>query len=193
MTTEKNSHLRQALEYWKGGQPREAGRLIFENLPSEVRPKWAAQVLETVLKRTGIKSKPIDHILYISKHPNEWHKGHDASSKIGGEISNLINRPDVLKRTIRFIYKLIGSNFNDELLVRHLALAKFVARVTYNATNPDDEFDEDNGWYIASSLKDILDLLNDEKFSESMWPVLCNGLVKPEGKGPSTQGTPLEK
>jgi hypothetical protein len=35
------------------------------------------------------------------------------------------------------------------LLMEHLVLAELVAKVTYNETNPDDEFDEDSGWWVA--------------------------------------------
>jgi len=47
-----------------------------------------------------------------------------------------------------------------------------VAKVTYNATNPTDEFDEDSGWWIARCLKDVLELLGDDEFSRSMWTTL---------------------
>jgi len=63
---------------------------------------------------------------------------------------------------------------SEKLLLPHLLLAELVAKVTYNATNPDDEFDEDSGWWIAVCLKDILDSVSDSAFSEKMWQVLCN-------------------
>jgi len=53
-------------------------------------------------------------------------------------------------------------------------LAELAAKVTYNATDPIDEFDEDSGWWVPYCVGHILDLLQDEGFSESMWSALCN-------------------
>jgi hypothetical protein len=58
------------------------------------------------------------------------------------------------------------------LLLRNLLLAELVAKVTYNSTNPPDEFDEDSGWWVAPCLKDILDFVDDEQFSTAAWAVL---------------------
>ncbi len=60
----------------------------------------------------------------------------------------------------------------QDLLLNHLLLAELVAKVTYNSTNPPDEFDEDSGWWIAPCLKDILDAVNDENFSLTVWSAL---------------------
>ena len=54
------------------------------------------------------------------------------------------------------------------------ALAELVAKVTYNAAEPPDEFDQDSGWWIASELRYFVDLWNDKSFSESAWLALTN-------------------
>jgi hypothetical protein len=51
-------------------------------------------------------------------------------------------------------------------------LAELVAKVTYNATDPPDRFDEDSGWWIAACLRDLVDRLGDEEFSEAAWSAL---------------------
>jgi hypothetical protein len=151
--------LSQASEYWRDGRTLEAGRLIFENLSPDVRPKWAANILASVVKRTGVKSSPIEHILQIANHPSEWNKGHDAFSSA---------------RRLTLELDRLGERRSAEqtLLRRLLFLAELVAKVTYNATNPTDEFDEDSGWWIARCLKDVLELLGDDEFSRSMWTTL---------------------
>jgi hypothetical protein len=39
---------------------------------------------------------------------------------------------------------------DQETLASLLLLAEMVAKVTYNATDPPDEFDENSGWWIAA-------------------------------------------
>lgn len=58
-----------------------------------------------------------------------------------------------------------------------LPLGELVAKVTYNATNPMDEFDEDSGWWIAPCLQDILSRLNDDAFSNEAWAAFFSGQV----------------
>ncbi|MDB5288847.1 MAG: hypothetical protein JWL69_88 [Phycisphaerales bacterium] len=159
MEKKSREHLDQAIKYWQRGQPLEAGRLIFENLPTEVRPQWASKILELVTKRTRVKSPAIEHILYIADHPSEWKNAHAASSSAGRSAAEL---------------KKLGIRSAEQtLLSLNLALAIIVARVIYNSTNPPDEFDEDTGWWIASTLKRILEFINDDEFSQRMWSALC--------------------
>ena len=54
-----------------------------------------------------------------------------------------------------------------------LSLAELVAKVTYNAVDPPDEFDEDSGWWIAASLRGFVDLWMDDEFSKVAWSALC--------------------
>lgn len=159
MENKRQRHLSQAAEYWQHGQPLEAGRLIFDDLPAEVRPKWASRVLDLVVKRTGVESPAIKHILHIADHPSEWKNAHAASSWVG--------------RSALELQKLKVRSAEQSLLCLNLALAVIVARVIYNSTNPPDAFDEDTGWWIASTLKRVLEFLNDDEFSQRMWPVLC--------------------
>ena len=67
-----------------------------------------------------------------------------------------------------------GLTKDQELLGWLLALAELVAKVTYSATDPPDEFDEDSGWWIAPCLKGFLDSLNDSEFSNAAWAALCS-------------------
>lgn len=60
----------------------------------------------------------------------------------------------------------------EKLFLAQLCLAENVAKVVYNATNPPDPFDEDSGWWIAVCLKEILDLLSDGEYAETMWAIL---------------------
>jgi hypothetical protein len=158
MPNEKNVNLKQAAKYWQDGQPLEAGRIIFENLAPDARPKWAATILSLVVEKSGKRIEPIERLRRIAANPREWVQAHDAFSMLREstlELERLSNRSD-----------------EQTLLLRQLYLAENVAKVVYNATNPTDEFDEDSGWWIAPCLKKCLDSLNDDEFSDSAWRTL---------------------
>ena len=53
-------------------------------------------------------------------------------------------------------------------------VAELVAKVTYNETDPDDEFDEDSGWWIAPCVKTVLEEIGDAGFERSMWLMLIS-------------------
>lgn len=144
--------LNRAPEHGRNGQHLEAGRLIFENLPKELRPRWASQVLADIVRRTQVTSPPIENILRIASLPSEWRNAHDAFSS-------------ARKLTLELEKLGEGRSSEQSLLLRHLLLAEAVAKVIYNATNPPDEFDEDSGWWIVVCLEDVLDLLSVDEFS----------------------------
>jgi hypothetical protein len=159
MSIERGTVLSIASKYWQDGNPLEAGKLIFQSLPEEIHPKWAGNILQSVLKRAEIKLPPLDLVIKIANSPNDWGKAHEVFSE--------------LRKLTLDLEDLKTRNTQENLLLNLLLLAELVAKVIYNATNPPDEFDEDSGWWIAASLKDILDLLHDEKFSADSWLELC--------------------
>ena len=152
--------LTKARSLWTEGEALEAGKLIFDSLPRESRPEWAANILRLVLKRTGIKSPPIERVSSLARCSGDWNKAHEAFSMV---------RKAALK-----LEHLKPLTPPQTLLLRHLLLAELVAKVIYNATNPPDEFDEDSGWWIALCLKDILNSVSDEEFSAAMWLALSD-------------------
>ena len=184
MPNETDSHLTQANEYWRGGHPLEAGKLIYENLPADIRPKWASRILKLVLLRSGIRSSPIEQVLDIADHTAKWGNANRAFFTVRKSTLKLDSIRDR------------GLTKKQELLGWGLALAELVAKVTYNATNPPDEFDEDSGWWIAPCLKGFLDLLNDDDFSNAAWSALCceaSGLKTMSSPNRSTEGCDEEK
>ena len=150
MPSLQTSPFEEADEHWQKGQSLAVGRLIFESVPAEVRPKWAAGILKASLARSGISSHPIfDKVLDSADVEGDWGKAHDAFSKIR-------------ERTLQ-LESLSEQSEEGNLLLRNLYLAENVAKVIYNAANPPDAFDEDSGWWIAVCLKSILDSLNCEQ------------------------------
>jgi hypothetical protein len=160
MLNHDSNGLEQAAEFWRGGQSLAAGRLIFENLPTEVRPKWASRILRLVIERSGVRFSPIEQVLRIADHAKGWRNARGAFS--------------ALRKATLDLERLQTRSKEQNLLLCHLYLAENVAKVIYNATDPPDEFDEDSGWWVVSCLKSVLDLLNDDQFSKVAWSVVCS-------------------
>jgi hypothetical protein len=158
-----DDHFEQAAQYWRDGQALDAGRLIFEALPSDIRPRWASTILKIVLERSGIRSSVLQQVLDTAADRKFWGNGHRVFSMVRHETLKV----DELDRTGHLTK-------DDELLGDVLSLAELVAKVTYNATNPPDEFDEDSGWWIAASLKGFVDKVwRDAEFSKAAWSALA--------------------
>jgi hypothetical protein len=160
MPERNGNHLERAAEQWRGGQPLEAGRIIFDNLQPAMRPTWASRILRSVVEKSRVRFSPIEEILRIADNPTEWGKAHGAFS--------------LLRKSTLNLERLQSKSREETLLLSHLYLAENVAKVIYNATHPSDAFDEESGWWIARCLKDVLDLLDDEDFSEEAWLELCS-------------------
>jgi hypothetical protein len=136
--------------------------MIFENLPPDLRPKWAADILRLVLERSGVERAHFDQILEITDHQTQWGNGHREFSTLRDSVLELLE-----------LLRMRGLSKEQKILYGVLSLAELVAKVTYNATDPPDPFDEDSGWWIAVSLKGFVDLWKDDEFSKAAWSSLC--------------------
>lgn len=160
MSDDDQDRLRRANEHWLAGRPLEAGEMLFEALPLEVRPKWASGILRLAVQRTGVQFAPIELILQISAHPAEWREAKLAFSAL---------RDSTLK-----LEKIQAINDEEKVLLSLHYLAENVAKVAYNATNPRHPFDKDSGWWVAVCLKNLLEKLRDDDFSQLAWSALCS-------------------
>lgn len=164
MPQKDKSYLRQAAEHWAKSESLEAGKLIYENLPSKARPKWAARILRVVLDRSGIQSSLFSEVLTVADHEDMWERGHQVFSTLRHttlRLNELRSSPGLTK--------------DEDLLTSVVSLAELVAKVIYNATNPPDEFDEDSGWWIAACLRWFVDhKWSDEHFATAAWSALCS-------------------
>lgn len=163
MWKDDNKYMQQVAECWCGGRPLEAGQRIFERLPNEIRPKWASRILRLVIEKAEIRCAVFDQVLRTSDNRAFWANGHHVFSIVRAETLNL----DEKRRTT-------GLSDEEDTLACILAIGELVAKVTYNATSPTDEFDEDSGWWIAASLRGFVEhLWKDEEFSKAAWLALC--------------------
>jgi hypothetical protein len=82
-------YLTRAAEFWEGGKPIEAGRLVFENLPSDVRPAWAPRILRLVLEKSGVARDQFLRTLDTADHPRQWANGHRCFDILRGTVLEL--------------------------------------------------------------------------------------------------------
>ena len=157
----ENSFLEKAKKYWDEGKPIDAGRLIFEALPNSSRPLWAAQILKIVSEKSNIQNDMINRLIKMASNQSEWINAKKIFSVIRQTALDLDKKRES------------GLSKDQEILGWVLSLAELVAKVTYNAINPFDEFDEDSGWWIASNLNGFCKCLADEDFTKKAWTILC--------------------
>jgi hypothetical protein len=163
MATDESETLKRAAKFWNEGIPLEAGKLIFERLPNKVRPNWGSRILRLVLKKSGVHDPLFDQVIHTAEHESAWGNGH----RVFSNVRALTLKLDALRRTK-------GLAADQEQLASIVALAELVAKVSYNATNPLDEFDRDSGWWIASSLRAFVVHWKDDEFSKEAWTALCS-------------------
>jgi len=141
----------KAKELWNAGRALEAGRLLYERIPVELRPAWAAKIL--ALACNYIPAIPeVEAVLEITSDPSRWPEAREAFSA-------------VRKLTLRA---------KDPLYEAVLILAENVAKVIYNSSGHLPFFDHDSGWWIAQNLKDVIDRVNDTEFALDAWSILSS-------------------
>ena len=94
-------------------------------------------------------------VCFIAKRRLFWRWGHSALD-------------EVRRLTLRYE----DSKSKDEVYGGLLYLAENVAKVTYNATNPPDPFDDDAGAWVVSCLRYVVDKINDPEFATQAWLVV---------------------
>lgn len=152
--------LDQAASAWWAGRRIDAGRLLYENIPEEFRPRWAARLLRRAMKQSGAWHAAASIVLHVADHPDHWEKAHDVFSTIrrfGLEL-------DLIQQKTK----------QQQILVLVLVLAELVAKVTYNASRPADPFDHDAGWGIAACFKAVLDLAMEDDATRLAWEIISD-------------------
>jgi hypothetical protein len=164
MSNDNSSYAETATRSWRTGDVLEAGRVICEHLPIRLRPKWAAQLLRLAVLRSGIRVPAIEHVLYTADDPTEWCHAHRVFSVVRMSTLELESVP----------YDNLTTD--QRVLIWLLAIAELVAKVSYNATDPPDPFDEDSGAWLAPCLKGFVDVLDDEEFADRALSTLVSGV-----------------
>lgn len=122
------------------------GRLIFENVPDNLKPFWSGLILSRF--NSHVKNIPdsIKELYQIIENENRWTEAHVQFSKI---------RQFVLDNK----YDLPNS---------YLLLAEKTAKVTYNASGQSAPFDANSGWYISSLALQIANYFESDRLKEEV-------------------------
>jgi hypothetical protein len=143
---------------FESGDAIDAGKLICENLSPRELVAWAVATLKVVIDDPAVKCPEIINIASIADDPTRWTSAHDAFR--------------VARRAGLELDKVREPSREQHLRLHALCLAELVAKVTYNATNPDDEFDEDSGWWIVPVIKDLIDVVENQAVRDRLLEAL---------------------
>lgn len=152
----KYTLIDEAFSQWSSGNPLEAGRLIYEQIPNAKRPVWAAAVLAECRRLIPSVSE-IDAVYEIALTPSRWHEAHAAFSAVRG-----------------LTLEAERSKSTDPIYKGVLYIAENTAKVIFNASGKPAPFDHDSGWWLVSNLRHVVDKLNDSEFELKAWRTVIN-------------------
>lgn len=185
--------MNAAAEYWHNNQPLDAGRVLFECMPAESRPLWAARILRLVLEKSHTDPRsPFQLVLHSAEHPHRWACAHRAFGLVRDSLLQLdedVRREGVTDQKADSY--IVTQKSMPAWLLR---LAELVAKITYNAADPFDPFDYDAGWGIAVALQRFVNMWKDEEFSKEAWVVLSSfqSRMCDKARARSTHGKALQ-
>jgi len=149
--------INEAFVYWSTGNALEAGRLIYEQLPNNQRPLWAAKILNLGRQLIPTVSE-IDTVYKIALNRSRWREAHSAFSRV---------------RELTLAFE--KSNSQDFIYGGVLYLAENTAKVSYNASENPAPFDYDSGWWIVSNLRFLVEKVGDSDFESKAWSMAGYG------------------
>lgn len=151
-------YIDEAEKYWQAGRGVDAGRLLFEQVPVATRPQWAVGILDFVVNLSGVHHLAISRVQQIGGDRAQWGAAHGAFSQLRKLLISSEGVSDLSNK--------------QELLLSVTSLAENVAKVIYNATDPEDEFDEDSGWWIVECLLHCAVHIERADFKNLAWAFL---------------------
>jgi len=116
-------------------------------------------------EHSGIHSQLVEQLLACAKDPVRWGEGRHHFRSLRDKGLELDKREKLQPS---------GLSFAEEGERCLLGLAEIVTKITYNASNPPDSFDEDTGWWLARGLKINLDHLANPELSRLAYERLWN-------------------
>lgn len=157
----KTLAIAEAGNHWNSGDPLRAGRVLFEAIPANQRPEWAANTLQFAMKALDIEEAYLVRALNTARDTSRWKEGHKLLDSIRTQTLRLESKEAKAALDIR-----------ETRLLYLTHIAELVAKVSYNASDPVGPFDRDSGWYLAVLLSKLADLLEDDEFRQNSWAIL---------------------
>lgn len=152
--------LEAAWRCWEGGMPRVAGGLLFDSLPPDRRPAWAADLLEIAIHRSRRTLRCVHATLRIARDPARWSEGRAAFDVVQGRLFAALD-----------VYHATGGRKRE---LQMLGTAGLAAQVAYNASAPSDPFEGEPGWSLAECMRGYVDAADDPPFACRIWAALSN-------------------
>lgn len=131
-----------------------AGTTIYSAVPNDVRPEWAANVLNCCCEQVASAPQAVLRILELSDNAENWSKAHDAFSAVRSLTLTAEQNSDAERRGKLLLY-----------------VAENAAKVVYNASGSAAPFDADSGAWLVRSAKQFSDACNSGEFHELLWSV----------------------
>ena len=145
--------IQKAWDCWDTNQSFQAGRVIFECIPVNLRHAWSYEILNFAYPHFPRDPK-IETVLDFAKHPENWGQGKD-----GRELE------------AHCIVRNVNGYGQDDLIFR---LAAQVGKIVYTAQQYPAPFDHSAGYKVAEVLKQIVQQVNDQGFGTNAWSTLAN-------------------
>ena len=143
----------------------QAGRSLFESVPFEQRPRWAAGVLRAC--RFSIEAAPgvvLEAEQLALGAASDWNRGH----VVFGRLRKTTMVLDAKK------WKGPGLTPGEDRLHQVVLVAELVAKVVYNATGAVDSFDDDSGWNLLPSALRLVGSVSDSNLEGHVWNALVD-------------------
>lgn len=154
----QDNYIEQATNFWSSGNSLEAGRILYEHIPSELRPGWAANILH-LCRSLRNPIAELDAVFEIAQDSSRWLEAYDA-----------------FRRLRKLVLQVEKMRVNDRIYLSILSLGENTAKVTYNSSGGPAPFDHDAGWWIVQNLKTICDEVQDQDFALHAWAAATSAL-----------------
>ena len=159
--------LPEAKSHWDCNRAYAAGLLICNHMGLDQLPFWAADILRFTRHLSGNDHPILEQAEQLARNPLMWKQGHDLFS----EVRDITLAHDRLSKQ---------TPIND-MLGWILAVAELTTKVSYNATSPPDEFDEDSASWLVACLHGFASTMNDPCILQEAWQIASSGLATKHG------------
>jgi len=146
-------------DLWSSSQELRAGQEIYEAIPNDKRPLWAAAILIYSIEGAQLNLEPVNKVLDIAQAPRRWREAHRAF------------------QAVRDLTLKAEKKRPSDTHVALLFVAEIAAKVTYNASGEPAPFDLDSGAWMAKNLRHFVSVCKGAS-EAAAWDLLVGPLRK---------------
>jgi|ERR1017187_7658949 hypothetical protein len=150
----KLERTNEAYDHWISGEAILAGKIVYEQLPVQERPLWAARLLGRCAKLIPSVAA-VEKTVEVALTPNLWPNAREAFDAV-----RALSSKDERKQTPSALYAQV------------LLLAENTAKVSYNATGLSAPYDHNAGWKVVQVVRQIVDRVAKPEFETEVWNLI---------------------